>query len=309
MKNTTWLENGTHHFNAQDFYKKSWETSTLEYLKYIIYLKLILVAPRNEQIVRFAISPACCWIRSVVSDHLKAVNLKFPNHQKWIDDVHTLDKNMVKPHQINAMPHQKPALWIQERAFYPVTLQEATPSGWPWNLHRKRWRVTLPRTLIASTCTFGTLQEGTIGNSCIYGSYGNSCFLCFNTSQISSSASVMAIASKQSKFAPQKHHPCPSLSTWSWCNKGVCVCVDLGSMVRVGMSHHLNAAPSVLDEFGSGKSPTSIQNGQGICVLLILHHVQFWFCHNFAFLQQIAYAKWRCISQSRHILRYTVYIE
>ena len=98
-----------------------------------IYLKLILVAPRNEQIVRFAISPACCWIRSVVSDHLKAVNPKFPNHQKWIDDVPTvtgfrqppkknlfpnsLDKNMVKPHQTNAMPHQKPALWIQERAF------------------------------------------------------------------------------------------------------------------------------------------------------------------------------------------------
>ena len=36
VKNTTWLENGTHHFNAQDFYKKSWETSTLEYLKYIL---------------------------------------------------------------------------------------------------------------------------------------------------------------------------------------------------------------------------------------------------------------------------------
>lgn len=47
---------------------------------------------------------------------------------------------MVKPHQINAMPHQKPALWIQERAFYPVTLQEATPSGWPWNLHNEKMK-------------------------------------------------------------------------------------------------------------------------------------------------------------------------
>lgn len=32
VKNTTWLENGTYHFNAQDFYKNS----TLEYLKYIL---------------------------------------------------------------------------------------------------------------------------------------------------------------------------------------------------------------------------------------------------------------------------------
>ena len=200
------------------------------------------------------------------------------------------------------MPHQKPALWIQERAFYPVTLQEATPSGWPWNLHRKRWRVTLPRTLIASTCTFGTLQEGTIGNSCIYGSYGNSCFLCFNTSQISSSASVMAIASFDSRNLLPKNTIHVRLCQLEAGVTKVCVCVLIWApwfgwaCPTISMQLQVSLTNSV-----QGNPQPASKMGRGFVCFWFYHHVQFWFCHNFAFLQQIACAKWRCISQSRHI--------
>lgn len=177
----------------------------------------------------------------------------------------------------------------------------------PETFTMKRWRVTLPRTLITSTCTFGTLQEVTIGNS--YGSYGNSFPLSIlprspplhpswqspHLKDLVLFCGVHALEQAQNSrnLLPkntihvrlcQLEAGVAKVCVCVWVNC-VCVCVDLGSMVRVGISPNLNAAPSVLDEFASGKSPTSIQNGQGICVVLILNHVQFWFCHNFAFLQ------------------------
>ena len=70
--------------------------------------------------------------------------------------------------------------------------------------------------------------------------------------------------SKQSKFAPQKHHPCPSLSTWSWCNKGVCVCVliwapwfgwacpTISMQLQVSLTNSVQGNPQPASKMGRG---------------------------------------------------------